>query len=78
MDERRAQDLEQDYAMTDDEILDRWHAAERAHVQASDNDMLEALIARIAAEDVAIARFGLGPHQDAYQSRFQAKVRQQL
>ena len=77
MDESRAQDLERDYAMTDDEILDRWHAAERAHAQASDDDMLEALIARIAAEDGAIARFGFGPHQDAYQARFQAKVRQE-
>lgn len=64
--------------MTDDEILNRWHDAEQSHAHASDTDMLEALIARMAAEDAAIARFGLGPHQDAYQARFQAKARQQL
>ena len=59
--------------MTDDEVLDQWRAAELAHAKASDLDMLEAFIAKVAAEDVAIERFGLGPHHDAYQARFHAK-----
>ena len=63
--------------MTDDEILDQWRAAELAHAKASDHDILQAFIAKVAAEDVAIERFGLGPHQDAYQVRFHAQARQE-
>lgn len=56
--------------MTDDEILDRWHRFRRAHAQAADLDILEAYIAMVKAEDAAITRFGLGPHNAAYRARF--------
>lgn len=61
--------------MTDDEILDRWHQAELVHAQAGDHDLLEAFIAEVAAEDVAIARFGIGGHLEAYRARFPADVK---
>lgn len=60
--------------MTDDEILDEWHRAELAHVQAGEHDLLEAFIAKVAAEDAAIARFGIGPHHEAYRARFRDDV----
>ena len=44
-----------------------------SNAQAAELDMLEAFIAKAAAEDAAIARFGLGPHHHAYQARFQAQ-----
>lgn len=56
--------------MTDDEIVDQWRQAELAHAKADDHDLLEAFIAKVAAEDAAIARFGIGPHQEAYRARF--------
>lgn len=56
--------------MTDNEILDQWRQAELAHAKAGDHDLLEAFIAKVAAEDAAIARFGIGPHQEAYRARF--------
>ena len=62
-----------DREMTDEEILDSWRTSELAHAQAAELDMLEAFIAKAAAEDAAIARFGLGPHHHAYQARFQAQ-----
>ena len=56
--------------MTDDEILEHWHQAELAQDRAAETDMLEAFIAKVAAEDAAIARFGIGPHLVAYRARF--------
>jgi phytoene/squalene synthetase len=58
--------------MIDDEILDQWRQAELAHgqAQATGHDLLEAFIAKVAAEDAAIERFGLGPHREAYRARF--------
>ena len=60
--------------MTDDEILDQWHHAERAHAGAAELDMLEAFITKAKAEDAAIDRFGLGPHQEAYRARYPAEA----
>ena len=60
--------------MTDDEILDQWHRAELAHTQAGDHDLLEAFITKVAAEDAAIARFGIGLHNEAYKARFPANA----
>lgn len=56
--------------MTDNEILDQWHQAGLAHAHAGEHDLLEAFIAKVAAEDAAIARFGIGPHLEAYRARF--------
>lgn len=61
--------------MTDDEILDQWRAAELAHAKAGEHDLLEAFIAKVAAEDAAIARFGIGLHQEAYWVRFPDSVK---
>ena len=60
--------------MTDDDILDQWRQAELAHAKAGDHDLLEAFIAKVAAEDAAIARFGIALHQEAYRARFPADV----
>lgn len=56
--------------MTDDEILDQWHRAKQAHAQAAELDMLEAYIAKMAAEDAAMDRFGPGNYLEAYRARF--------
>ena len=60
--------------MTDDEILDRWHQAKQVHAQAAELDMLEAYIAKMAAEDAAMDRFGPGGHHEAYRARFPAEA----
>ena len=60
--------------MTDNEILDQWRQAELTHAGAAELDMLEAFIAKAKAEDAAINRLGLGPHQEAYRARFPAEA----
>lgn len=56
--------------MTDDEILDEWHRANQVHASADEMDLLEAYIAKMAAEDMAMDRFGPGHHHEAYRARF--------
>ena len=56
--------------MTNNEILDHWHKAERAHKLASGPDYGRTLYTKMAAEQAAIERFGLGPHRKAYAVRF--------
>lgn len=56
--------------MTDEEILERWRRAEEELARANELEMLEAYIARVEAEGLAIARFGVGRHKDAYEARY--------
>jgi hypothetical protein len=56
--------------LTNDEILDAWRAARQNHAKATGADYGNALFRKMAAEEAAIERFGLGPHKVAYRARF--------
>lgn len=56
--------------MKNDEILDRWHAAEQAYESASVEEKPSALYRKMATEQQAVERFGCGPHMIAYRTRF--------
>ena len=56
--------------MTNDEILDRWHAAVLDHRAAEQARYGQTLFTKMAAESDAIDRFGLGLHRRAYHVRF--------
>lgn len=56
--------------MTDDEILDAWRAAKQDHAKATGANYGKALFRKMAAEEAAIERFGLGPHKAAYRARY--------
>lgn len=55
--------------LTDDEILDAWHDAEAALAAATERDQSAAAHRTMLAEQQAIERFGLGPHEAAYDAR---------
>lgn len=55
---------------TNGEILDAWHAARQEHGKATGANYGHALFRKMAAEEAAIERFGLGAHRLAYQARF--------
>ena len=56
--------------LTDEQILDEWHAAKEAHKAASDGEKDEAWQGLLLAEKQAIGQFGLGKHMKAYKERF--------
>jgi hypothetical protein len=56
--------------MTDEEILDEWHAAKIAHQQAAPGERDAAFLRKEEAERQAIGRFGLGRHLKVYGERF--------
>lgn len=56
--------------MTNDEILNAWRAARQDHAKATGTDYGKALFRKMAAEEAAIERFGLGSHKAAYRARF--------
>lgn len=56
--------------MTDDEILDEWHAAKSAHASAPDDEKDKALKRLYETEAAAVSQIGLGKHMKAYDARF--------
>lgn len=56
--------------LTDDDILETWHADELARAAAPEAEKLSALTRLVPAEQVALRRFGLGPHDTAFDDRF--------
>jgi CheY-like chemotaxis protein len=59
--------------LSDDDILEGWHAAELAHAQADPRDKPVTLARAVAAEQTAIERFGAGSHAAAYDARYSDK-----
>ena len=55
---------------SDDEILEAWYAAELARASAEPVDKPALLARAMAAEQMAIARFGYGAHSAVYDARF--------
>lgn len=56
--------------MTDDQVLDAWHAAKMAQKYATTEDPTVRMALKLKAEAAAIRRFGVGGHLEAYQRRF--------
>ena len=56
--------------MTTNEVLDRWHDAVIAFRHASEGEKPQAAFRRMATEQQAIERFGVGLHIKAYRVRF--------
>ena len=56
--------------LSDDDILEAWHAAELAHAAADPIDKDFTLARAVAGEQAAISRFGAGTHAAAYDARF--------
>jgi len=56
--------------MTDDQVLDAWHAAMMAHKYATTEDPVVRASMKLKAEAAAIKRFGVGGHVEAYKKRF--------
>lgn len=56
--------------LSDDDILEAWHAAELAHARSDPIDKEFTLARAVAGEQAAIARFGAGSHAAAYDARF--------
>jgi hypothetical protein len=56
--------------MTDDEVLDAWHAARMAHRFAITEELTVRMALKLKAEAAAIRRFGVGEHLAAYRARF--------
>lgn len=56
--------------LTDDDILEAWHTAELAHAQADPVDKIVTQARVVAAEQMAIERFGAGTHAVVYDARF--------
>jgi DNA-binding NtrC family response regulator len=55
---------------SDDDILEAWYAAELAHAKADPVDKPTLRARAMAAEQMAIARFGYGAHSAVYDARF--------
>lgn len=56
--------------MTDEQVLDAWHAAKMAHRFATTEELTVRMALKLKAEAAAIRRFGVGEHLDAYRRRF--------
>lgn len=56
--------------MTDDQVLDAWHAARMAQKFATTEDPTVRMALKLKAEAAAIRRFGVGGHVEAYKRRF--------
>lgn len=56
--------------MTDEQVLDAWHAATMAQRCAVTDDSTVRMAMRPKAETDAIRRFGLGEHLKAHRTRF--------
>ena len=56
--------------MTDDQVLDAWHAARMAQKFATTEDPTVRMSLKLKAEAAAIRRFGVGPHVERYRRRF--------
>lgn len=56
--------------MTDDQVLDTWHAAKMAQKFATTEDPTVRMALKLREEAAAIRRFGVGGHVEAYKRRF--------
>lgn len=56
--------------MTDEQVLDAWHAAKMAQKYAVTEDPSVRMAMKLKAEAAAIRRFGVGEHLHAYRKRF--------
>jgi hypothetical protein len=56
--------------MTDDEVLEAWHAAIMAHRFSTVENPTGRMVMKLKAEAAAIRRFGVGGHIEAYRRRF--------
>lgn len=56
--------------MTDEQVLDAWHAAKMAQKYAATEDPTVRMALKLKAEAAAIRRFGVGEHREAYRRRF--------
>lgn len=56
--------------MTDEQVLDAWHAAKMAQKFATTEDPTVRMAHKLKAEAAAISRFGVGGHVEAYRRRF--------
>ena len=52
--------------MTDEQVLDAWHAAKMAQKYAVTEDPSVRMAMKLKAEAAAIRRFGVGEHLNAY------------
>lgn len=59
--------------MTDEQLLDAWHAARIAHKSATSENRMALTALKLRAEAAAIRRFGVGEHMQAYRRRFADK-----
>ena len=56
--------------MTDEQVLDAWHAAKMAQKFATTEDLTIRMALKLKAEAAAIRRFGVGGNLEAYKRRF--------
>lgn len=56
--------------MTDEQVLDAWHAAKMAQRYAVTEDPSVSMAMKLKADVAAIRRFGVGGHVEAYRRRF--------